>query len=1456
MTAQLNELITTRWPTRFTSHLKVYVLLISWENDDLGVDRELRALKQVFQVLYNYAVEEWEIPSVDAYFSLLERVRNFVNQSNDEDTLFILYYGGHAYQEHGQPGPIWCSTRWNPKKVESIGIFPILGGLDADVLLLFDSCQAVPSSVMSSGKGIILAITATGFEPGAIAAEVGPDSFTQSLVDELALFANSGWPFSDMILHASLTNRLKIRIPSLIKKHDGSLQVDDCGRPFFEQFRRKTPHYIFLSKGKAPRPIPLVPLPKAIVRQSEPHQGIAAKGVASAAENYTVKQPTKQLILTADLAANTFDPNALARWVLKSPNDIRNIQVSMSLSCGGYPGPTGMAPGNYHANIGRVTVGDTINIGSQYNIHFDGDESKYRCLADLRITDPRHDKTRIELTKGGLLAEAYSWILDTSEFQRFQNDPQSRLLWIKADPGMGKTMLLCGIIDELEKTTTANGNLLSYFFCQATDMRINSATSVLRGLIYLLFNQKPPLLEHVLEKYRQSGRAIFEDINAWINLSEIFTNILRDSVLNTNYFVIDALDECTIDLPRLLDLIIHTSSTYPVKWIVSSRNRPQIEEQLSAGYPNLICLELHAQTVSTAVNIYIREKVRNLSQLRRYSRDTEMAVLNHLSSNAHGTFLWAALVCQHLEVVPKWKTLATLATFPPGLDSLYGRMIQQIQKLDDASLYMQILAVAAIVHRPLTLQELPAILGSLEAVSEDPESLPEIIGHCGSFLTLREETVYFVHQSAKDFLLGEASDIVFPFGVGHANHGIFSRSLHIMSQTLRRDIYGLQRPGCPIDEAQSPDPDPLGSVRYSCLHWVDHLCDTASSTQQNDNTLQDNGVVHTFLQNKYLYWLEALSLVQGMSEGVIAMGKLEQLLGCVERGQLAGLVRDARRFILHSKSVIENAPLQAYAAALVFSPAHNLVRSLFGTEEPKWITTKPAVEAGWDACLQTLEGHSDWVNSVVFSFDGQRLASASSDHTIRIWDPATGNCLQTLEGHSDWVNSVAFSSDSQRLASASHDRTVRIWDPATGNCLQTLRGHSNWTNSVTFSFDGQRLASASSDYTIKIWDPATGNCVQTLRGHSNWINSVVFLFDGQRLASASSDHTIKIWDPATGNYLQTLKGHSDSVNLVEFLFDGQRLASASNDYMIKIWDLTTGYCLQTLEGHSNSVKSVTFTGNGQRLASSSADHTVKTWDLATGICLQTLKGHSSSVKSVAFRGDGQQLASSSDDCTIRIWDPAADNLIQVLEGHSNRVTSVVFSGDGQQLASSSHDHTVRIWDLASGNCLQTFEGHSGSVISVAFSGDGQRLASSSHDHTVRIWDSATGYCLQTINIGTLLTKISFGVTGSYLLTEDGRIKIDQSPRPRAATSEASGSAIATVDIGGGLALDEHQRDSQRQDYSLSPSGSWITLSGENVLWLPPEFRPGCFAIRGRTVCIGCSSGRVQVIGFSGVKIHR
>ena len=141
---------------------------------------------------------------------------------------------------------------------------------------------------------------------------------------------------------------------------------------------------------------------------------------------------------------------------------------------------------------------------------------------------------------------------------------------------------------------------------------------------------------------------------------------------------------------------------------------------------------------------------------------------------------------------------------------------------------------------------------------------------------------------------------------------------------------------------------------------------------------------------------------------------------------------------------------------------------------------------------------------------------------VKIWDASSGECLQTLEGHSDYVTSVAFSPDSALVASASDDKTAKIWDASSGECIWTLE-ESTWVNSVTFSHNSTLLALALVNNTVRIWDVSNGKCIQRLEGHDSSVTSVAFSHDLARLASASDDVTVKIWDASSGECLQTFR---------------------------------------------------------------------------------------------------------------------------------------------------------------------------------------------------------------------------------------------------------------------------------------------------------------------------------------------
>ena len=197
----------------------------------------------------------------------------------------------------------------------------------------------------------------------------------------------------------------------------------------------------------------------------------------------------------------------------------------------------------------------------------------------------------------------------------------------------------------------------------------------------------------------------------------------------------------------------------------------------------------------------------------------------------------------------------------------------------------------------------------------------------------------------------------------------------------------------------------------------------------------------------------------------------------------------------------------------------------------------------WDMvtgeALSVFEGHTGSVFSIAFSFDGKTALSASGDGTLRLWDTATSESLHIFEGHTQPVRSVVFNpapleidgtayAPGQLALSASDDHTLRLWDVATGETLRVFEGHTDLVSSVAFSQDGQTALSGSFDRTLRLWDVASGETLRVFEGHTSLVRAVAFSptsldiggdnYDPGQLA-LSVDHTLRLWRIDTLNDL-------------------------------------------------------------------------------------------------------------------------------------------------------------------------------------------------------------------------------------------------------------------------------------------------------------------------------------------------
>jgi WD40 repeat protein/serine/threonine protein kinase len=435
--------------------------------------------------------------------------------------------------------------------------------------------------------------------------------------------------------------------------------------------------------------------------------------------------------------------------------------------------------------------------------------------------------------------------------------------------------------------------------------------------------------------------------------------------------------------------------------------------------------------------------------------------------------------------------------------------------------------------------------------------------------------------------------------------------------------------------------------------------------------------------------------------------------------------------------------------------------------------------------LLTLVGHQAIINSVAVSRDGRRIASASYDRTVRIWDGTTGNLLHIWDEYLHPVWGVAISPDGRSIATASgtlgEPDPVLIRDLEDGHILST-EARTGKDSGLAFSTDGRFLAVAGGELAgahsyVQVLDASTGKVLRTIPtpGQPTYFPS--FSPDSRRVlatvgGSNSEDpvnaiNRVAVWDVETGIERLSPSGHRASVVSAGFSPDGKTITSCGHDAAVRIFDADTGHLRQELPGHAGCVNQVAFSADSRRIASASDDNTIIIWDADGGRPIRTLCGHRSGIFGLAFYRDGERLVTSGYDGELKIWDTTTpkDGEVVPTPAGSGRVFELAFNHRGDRLASACNDHTVRLWEMPQGQLYRTLTGHNAVVLGVAFSRDDRWIASAAGDWRspdqegeVRLWDAHTGrpQWARKAHRGIAWT-VAFSPDGSRLASGGGEV---------------------------------------------------------------------------------------------------
>ncbi|KAI9934536.1 hypothetical protein MW887_000150 [Aspergillus wentii] len=835
------------------------------------------------------------------------------------------------------------------------------------------------------------------------------------------------------------------------------------------------------------------------------------------------------------------------------------------------------------------------------------------AMIDGKDTEPTkcHPETRKEI-----LDQIQTWGNgDGSEF----------IFWLSGMAGTGKSTIARTVAEMFDRRNCLGAR---FFFSKGQGGR-GDAGGLFPTLALELADTIPELKPHLASAVRDNDNIAEQGLSIqWETLilnplSTLGQSLLTPFVL---VLVIDALDECKGER-YVADIVNVFSKAKQLKQIqlrifITSRREDHLVSSFSnipeAKYFNLLIDSDSSKTTEKDIETYMRSKLDYIASKRYSDCGTwpNEEDIKQLLQKSGRLFIAAATACRFLEDTefPDEKLPALLgdqsSTESPTqvIDAMYRDVLQYAITRTSDSQYLVTLFQSIVGPIILAMERLSP--KSLEALLRIPlHKIRILLKKLRSVLIVPENDsglVEMFHLSFHDFLLDGKRCVDQSFWIDErkTHQSLFRHCLGLLSNTLKEDICDLGDPGhlaCDIEKNRIENSLPE-AVQYACRYWAMHF--DASEEILSDG---DFDQLFTFLKTHLLHWLEALSLMNRITDSTVAINILKSSTNGHKNQHLNDFIHDARRFILYHRSTIEKAPLQAYSSALIFSPRLSLVRAQYESNVPPWIITVPIMQDHWNRVEQILESRAaDRYVCMEFAPDGKTVAASFRDQGVLIWNIQTGQLEQRLHTSPKYVKQMTFSANTKRMFFFSDDSSllvtnvvngIRIWSTTSLVTKFAKDLRREYIFRAALSSDNSKLALAIR-YMIQIWNVDRGSIELTINC-DDLIESLKFSADSKTLFSGSP-RGVRVIDISTRDAASDSWDVSESAYIRDITRDGTTAFSQLINGDQVIWNITTD-STQLAIGISNPRRA-----------------TIQIWNVTTGTLHATFSCPSTWIKRLAF----------------------------------------------------------------------------------------------------------------------------------------------------------------------------------------------------------------------------------------------